>query len=125
MAIFRHFGNFNHLERFLSGASKLDPKTLLDRYGQEGVRALMEATPKDTGMTAESWGYKITKNKTGYKLSWTNSNTSEGIPIVILIQYGHGTGTGAYVHGRDFINPAIRPILDKLAKDLVKEVSEL
>ena len=122
---FRHYGKFERMEKFLNGLNKSVIQAILEKYGQEGVSALSAATPKDTGLTSQSWGYKITANKDRYNLIWTNSNESEGIPIVVLIQYGHGTGSGGFVQGRDFINPAIRPILDRIAEELSKEVTKL
>ena len=122
---FRHYGKFERMEKFLNGLNKSVIQAILEKYGQEGVSALSAATPKDTGFTSQSWGYKITANKDRYNLIWTNSNESEGIPIVVLIQYGHGTASGAFVEGRDFINPAIRPILDRIAEELSKEVTKL
>ena len=95
----------------------------LESYGREGVRALSSATPVDSGLTASSWDYNIQWNKNNVRLSWSNSNTTDrGTPIAILIQYGHGTKDGAYVQGRDFINPAIRPIFDKIADSVWQEV---
>lgn len=118
----KHKGNFKNTEMFLHGAKSTDIQ-MLERYGQEGVRALSSATPIDSGETASSWDYKITKTKTGYKLEWLNGHIVDGIPVAILIQYGHGTRNSGYVQGRDFINPAIQPIFDKLAEELWREVS--
>lgn len=97
----------------------------LKRYGEEGVRLLSNATPIDTGVTASSWGYKSTIGDGFISITWTNRNTTpNGIPIVILIQYGHATGNGGYVQGRDFINPAIQPLFDKIADEIWKEVTK-
>lgn len=95
----------------------------LTKYGEEGVRALSAATPRDTGTTASSWGYKIEKNTSGYSLTWTNNNkTSTGIPIVFLIEYGHAMPNGGHVEARPFINPALKPIFDEIARDIREEV---
>lgn len=94
----------------------------LDRYGQRGVEALAAATPVETGLTADSWEYEIVKSpRPGIR--WYNTNVVNGTPVVIMIQYGHGTGTGGYVYGRDFINPAMRPVFDTIAQDIWKEVT--
>lgn len=89
----------------------------LDRYGREGVEALSAATPKDTGETANAWSYRITENPNGAVISFYNSNVENGVSVAILLQYGHGTRNGGWVEGRDYINPALRPIFDKIAKD--------
>lgn len=110
----------NLLEKLKDGLNT----SFLDRYGQMGVEALSSATPKDTGKTADSWGYKIEKNASSVKLIWTNSNINEGVNIAIILQYGHGTGTGGFVQGIDYINPAMRPvfqeILDQVSKEVIK-----
>ena len=98
---------------------------ILQKYGEEGVRSLIEMTPKDTGETADSWAYEIKENAESVTLAFTNAAQNEGIPIAILIQYGHGTGTGGYVQPNDFINPAMKPIFEKIANDAWKEVHAL
>lgn len=125
MIKFTHRGNFDKMERFLRGYGKLNFKRLLESYGQEGVRALAAATPIDTGLTASSWSYQITISSSSFSISWTNSNVQDGVPIAIILQYGHGTGTGGYVQGRDYINPAIQPIFDKIADEIWEEVGRL
>lgn len=98
----------------------------LKKYGEMGVKALMEATPVDTGKTAASWGYEIVKKGNDYSIIWTNTNLSEGghgAPVVVLLYYGHITKTGGYVEGRDFITPAMRPVFDKIANDAWKEMN--
>lgn len=97
---------------------------LLEHYGEEGVKALSEATPVDSGKTANSWYYTVTRNENSAKIVWSNSNVSDGIPVAILIQYGH-QANGVYVEGRDFINPAMAPILDEISKKLWEEVANL
>jgi hypothetical protein len=94
----------------------------LDRYGQMGVDALSRATPVDSNRTANSWGYRIVRDRRGVGIEWFNTNDANGTPVAILIQYGHGTGTGGYVHGRDFINPAMRPVFDTIANEIWKKV---
>jgi len=95
----------------------------LSRYGEEGVQALAEATPKDSGDTARSWTYEIERTSTSYAIIWSNTNVVDGVPIAVLIQVGHGTGTGGYVSGRDYINPALRPVFDRIAASVWKEVT--
>jgi len=99
--------------------------SILQRYGPIGVNALANATPKDSGLTALSWDYSIEKHGSGYDLNWFNTHENNGTVIAILIQYGHGTGTGGYVPPNDFINPAMKPVFDKIAEDIWKEVSNL
>ena len=99
-------------------------RKILEKYGREGVVALANATPVDTGVTAASWTYKIRHSVYSLAIEWDNSSTTyTGIPIVVLIQYGHGTRNGGYVQGRDFINPTMKPIFDKIADELWKEVT--
>lgn len=94
----------------------------LERYAQMGVRALAEATPSESGRTAASWSYKIERSRGSYSIIWTNDHMVDGTPLAILLQYGHGTGTGGYVSGRDYINPAIAPIFDKIAEEVWRVV---
>lgn len=125
MIEFKHSGDFKHIEKFLSGASKIDLKRILNSCGQEGVRALASATPVDSGLTASSWGYGTSIIKGSSTIYWTNSNIKDGVPLAILLQYGHGTRNGGYVQGRDFINPALQNIFTKLANDAWKEITNL
>lgn len=97
---------------------------ILNKYGMKGVEALREATPKDTGKTSESWSYKITRENDIVKLSFLNSNRNQDVPIAIILQYGHGTKNGGWVEGIDYINPAIQPLFEELAKEIWKEVSK-
>lgn len=118
-------GSFNHTERFLRNAKKRDFYKNLDQYGRMGVEALSAATPVDTGTTAESWGYEIHESKGRVEIVWTNSNINDGWACVaLLIQYGHGLPQGGYVEGIDYINPAMRPIFDKIADGVWKEVTK-
>ena len=125
MIVLTQSGNFNNTERFLKGAKKLDIKRILESYGREGARALASATPVDSGLTADSWGFRVTISKGSFSIVWTNSNVVKGVPIAIILQYGHGTGTGGYVQGRDYINPAIQPIFQKIADSVWLEVRNL
>ena len=118
-------GNFKNIEKFFDGAKNRLPqriRSVLDRYGRQGVAALQMYTPKDSGETANSWKYEIFN----LGIAWSNTNvTSNGTPIAILLQYGHGTKNGGYVQGRDYINPALQPIFDEIADDCWKEVENL
>lgn len=125
MITFAQKGDFKKTSRFLKAIRDLRLDKILKKYGEDGVIALSNATPRDTGKTAEAWNYEIKKSNGSVHIYWTNSNVNKGIPIVILIQYGHGTRNGGYVQGRDFINPAIRPIFDKIADDIWAEVRSL
>ncbi|GHU56597.1 hypothetical protein FACS1894132_14150 [Clostridia bacterium] len=125
MVVIKHRGNFNNTERFLKGAVNMNLKRILDAYGQQGVRALAGATPIDSGKTASSWSYEIIINKGSISLAFTNSNVVDGVPIAILLQYGHATRNGGFVQGRDYINPAIQPIFDNISKNAWKEVRRL
>lgn len=115
-------GNFKKTEEMLKRSGNWSSKIDLDKYGSKGVAALKEATPKDTGLTANSWSYKITRSKNSVIISFENSNINDGVPIAIILQYGHGTRNGGWVEGYDYINPAVRPIFDELAKAAWKEV---
>lgn len=121
----RQKGDFSKTYRFLKSNKNGIDLSVLDRYGREGVNALASATPFDTGKTANSWYYKIEKNRGSVTISFLNSNIQNGIPIAIILQYGHGTGTGGWVQGRDYINPAIQPVFDKIAKHAWEEVTKL
>lgn len=125
MITFKQKGDFSKVAKYFEKQSNLGYKTLLDKYGKKGVEALAEATPKDTGKTASSWFYSTSISSTGVSITWSNSNFNKGVPIAIIIQYGHGTGTGGWVEGRDYINPAMRPIFDEIAEDLWKEMTEV
>ncbi len=118
-------GNFNNTDRFFNKAKKLKYQHILEKYGEKGVQVLASATPIDSGLTAESWSYEIVVSNGLYSIYWKNSNINDGVPIAIILQYGHGTGTGGYVQGREYINPAIKPIFDELAKSVWQEVSNL
>lgn len=123
MITLKSSGSFKRSDSFLTKLMQLDISSTLNRYGREGVTALSSATPVDSGVTAASWGYKVTKESNGWSITWTNSHVESGAPIAIMLQYGHGTGTGGYVQGQDYINPAIKPIFDRIARDIWKVVS--
>ena len=116
-------GNFNKTEEMLKKSGNWAKNINLDSYGVKGVEALRNATPKDTGLTANSWSYKIEKSNNNITISFENSNINNGVPIAIILQYGHGTRNGGWVEGYDYINPAVRPIFDELAKAAWKEVT--
>lgn len=118
-------GDFKNAEKFLKKSLGNDWMKVLDQYGREGVSALSQSTPKDTGLTASSWSYEITKKNGVIALTWKNSNVNKGVNIALIIQYGHGTANGGYVQGRDYINPALQPIFDKLAEQAWKEVTKV
>ena len=124
MISFRQKGDFSKLTRFLERAKNLVHLSDLDRYGREGVAALASATPVDTGKTAASWYYDIKINKESASITFNNSNIQNGVPIAIILQYGHGTRNGGWVEGRDYINPVIQPIFDKIAEGAWKEVTK-
>lgn len=121
--IFRQKGNFERTERFLLKNSRKDFRPIFEKYGVLGVNELKANTPVDTGETRESWHYKVSKTSKGYSLTWYNTHMAGSIPVVILIQYGHATRGGTYVQGIDFVNPAIKPIFDRIAIELWKEVT--
>ncbi|WP_300855636.1 HK97 gp10 family phage protein, partial [uncultured Clostridium sp.] len=111
--------------KFLERAKEVVHLGDLDKYGRAGVAALASATPVDSGLTASSWYYEITNKNGTATISFRNSNVQNGVPIAIILQYGHGTGTGGWVEGRDYINPAIQPIFDQIANNAWKEVERL
>ena len=125
MISFRQKGDFKKLTRYLERAKEVVKLGDLDKYGREGVAALSSATPKDTGLTADSWYYKIENKNGSAKITFNNSNIQNGVPIAIILQYGHGTRNGGFVEGIDYINPAIRPIFEKIANDAWREVTKL
>lgn len=125
MITFKHHGSFQSTERFLNASKNRNYKFTIEKYAREGVQALASNTPKDSGLTSEKWGYEIVTSGSGFRIFWTNTNIVDGLPVVILLQYGHGTRSGSFVEGRDFINPAIRPIFDRIAENLWKEVTSI
>ena len=122
---FTQKGDFSKLTRYLERVKEAARISILDKYGREGVAALASATPVDSGLAASSWGYEIKRTATSASIIFTNSDIENGFPVAIMLQYGHGTGTGGWVEGRDYINPAIQPIFDKIANNAWKEVTKL
>lgn len=120
-------GNYAKVQKYLENMSDLGTniRAMLEHYGQKGVIALKEYTPKATGKTAESWFYRVNYTKTMASVSWYNSNYNDGVNVAIIIQYGHGTRTGGYVRGRDYINPALQPVFDEMEKAIEKELVKL
>ena len=125
MISFRQKGDFSKLTRYLERVKEVVRHGDLDKYGREGVAALSSATPVDSGLTASSWYYKIENSHGRVVISFHNSNVQNGVPIAVILQYGHGTGTGGWVEGRDYINPAIQPIFDEIANNAWREVTKL
>lgn len=116
-------GSFKNTQAFLDHVHSLNIQSILASCGQMGISALSSATPKETGLAAQSWGFEVSKSGGMYELAWTNTDTENGFPVVIMLQMGHGTGTGGYVQGRDFINPAMKPVFDKIADIVWKAVT--
>jgi hypothetical protein len=119
---FKTTGSWKNTSSWLARISKGYLGSGLEKYGERGVDALSSATPRESGQTAESWGYRIKRNDNGFTIEWYNKHVVDGVNIAIILQYGHGTGTGGWVQGQNYINPAIRPVMDKIADDIWKEV---
>ena len=118
-------GSFNNTERYLARLKRGEQFAVLSKYGSLGQNALSNATPVESGLTAASWSYSIVQRPGYYSIRWHNSHIESGIPIAVILQYGHGTGTGGYVQGRDYIMPAIRPIFDQIAAEAWREVTRV
>ena len=125
MISFRQKGDFSKLDHYFERVKEAAKIGVLDKYGQAGVSALSSATPVESGKTASSWYYEIKRQNGSVSLEFYNSNVNNGVPIAVILQFGHGTGTGGWVQGRDYINPAIQPIFDKIAEDAWKEVTKI
>ena len=125
MITFRQKGDFSKLNSFLEKAKEAAKLGDLDKYGREGVSALASATPVDSGKTAGSWYYEIKRQNGSASITFNNSNINNGVPIAIILQYGHGTRNGGWIEGRDYINPAIRPIFDKIVDNAWREVTKI
>jgi hypothetical protein len=123
MISFRQKGDFSKLSKYLERVKEAVNIGILDKYGREGVAALASATPVDTGLTASSWSYEIVRRNGSATIEFHNSNIQNGVPIAIIIQYGHGTRNGGWVQGLDYINPAIQPLFNKIANDAWREVT--
>lgn len=124
MITFRQKGNFTKSTKYMEKLKTDIRQEILDKYGKEGIFALQQATPVDSGDTSNSWYYKIERNRGHVSICFYNSNIQNGVPIAIILQYGHATKNGGWVQGRDYINPAIRPIFDKMADSVWREVRE-
>ena len=122
MISFRQKGDFSKLSKYFEKMKEAAKIGMLDKYGREGVAALSSATPVESGKTASSWSYEIERQNGAVSIVFKNSNVNKGVPIAIILQLGHGTGTGGWVEGRDYIHPAIQPIFDKLANEAWEEV---
>ena len=125
MISFRQKGDFSKLNKYLERLKETVKLGDLDKYGREGVAALSSVTPRDSGLTVSSWYYEIKRQNGSVSITFNNSNINEGVPIAIILQYGHVTHGGGWVEGRDYINPAIQPLFDKIANDAWKEVTRL
>lgn len=125
MIRFQQRGNFSKTEKLLKKSFGKDYRSVLEKYAQEGVRSLSDATPIESGETASSWDYDIIQNESSLSIVWKNYHINKGVNIAVILQYGHGTRNGGYVEGRDYINPALRPIFDKMAEAAWKEVTRI
>lgn len=123
MITFEQKGDFKNTERFLKKMDSFNFGLTLKGVAQKGVAALVAATPIDSGLAANSWGYELTRSKNSFTITWTNSDVESGFPVAIMLQYGHGTRNGGYVKGRDYINPAMQPVFDKIAEEAWKVVT--
>ena len=125
MITFRQKGDFSKASRYFERLKEAAKLGVLDKYGREGVAALASATPTEIGLTASSWTYEIERKGNSVSIVYKNSNINKGVPIAVILQYGHGTGTGGWVQGRDYINPAIQPVFDRIADEAWKEVTKI
>lgn len=124
MITFHSKGDFSKTSKFLKRNIRMDYNGVLDRYGKMGVDALASVTPADSGATAASWDYRIVRAGDSVSIEFINTYQPNGFPVAIMLRFGHGTGTGGYVQGRDYISPVIQPIFDKMADDVWKEVTK-
>jgi hypothetical protein len=125
MISFRHKGDFSKANKYFERVKEAAKIGVLDKYGRAGVAALSSATPVDSGVTASSWSYNIKRQNGSVVIEFCNSHFNKGVPIAIILQYGHGTGTGGWVQGRDYINPAIQPIFDQIVEEAWREVTKI
>ena len=125
MITFTEKGDFSNTERWLARLKRQEMFAVLGKYGSIGVNALSNATPTDTGLAASSWYYTIQQRPGYYSIRWHNNDVEDGFPVAVMIQYGHGTGTGGYVQGRDYIMPAIRPVFDQILAEAMREVNRV
>ena len=119
---FRHRGSFDNTDAFLKAMQDFVIDRQLNHLAQEGMYALAATTPRDSGLTAQSWGYQVRRQGTNVTITWTNDSKNKGFPVAVMLQYGYGTGTGGYVSGRDYINPTMRPVFDRIADGVWREV---
>lgn len=124
MITFEQKGDFSKTRSLFQRLLEGPHMSILDKYGKQGVDALRSNTPKDSGKTSEAWGYEIEHSKDSVSIYWTNNNINQNVNIAVILQYGHGTGTGGYVQGVDYINPAMKPIFEKIASDAWKELTK-
>ncbi len=125
MISLRQKGDFSNAMKYFEKLRNVAKLGILDKYGKKGVEALSSATPIDSGTTAASWYYEIKHSGDSAAIQFYNSNINNGVPIALILQYGHGTGTGGWVQGRDYINPVIQPLFDEMAKEVWKEVTRI
>lgn len=123
MITFESQGDWRPTRNWMARMAKLDLALIMNQFGKEGVEALIRATPSSSGQTAGSWNYQVKRTGNSWRIDWTNSHVNKGVNIAVILQYGHGTRNGGYVVGRDYINPAIKPVFDKIAKQAWKEVT--
>ena len=125
MITFKQTGDFSKTQQAFKKMQDATKKGILNKYGQMGVAALASATPIESGRTASSWTYEIKNSSSGSSITFSNTNVNKGVNIAIILQYGHGTGTGGWVSGRDYINPAMRPVFDNIADSVWKEITNV
>ena len=123
MITFESQGDWRPTRNWMARMAKLDLALIMNQFGKEWVEALSRATPSSSGQTAGSWNYQVKRTGNSWRIDWTNSHVNKGVNIAVILQYGHGTRNGGYVVGRDYINPAIKPVFDKIAKQAWKEVT--
>lgn len=125
MITIKNIGSFDKTTKFFNRSKKVNYLNIFEKYGKQGVFELSQATPIDSGLTKDSWSYKIKRTKNGVNIQWTNSNIVDGVPIAILLQYGHATKNGGFVEGVDYINPALRETFNKITEEIIREVNAL
>lgn len=116
-------GEWKNTRKFLKFIQTWEVKHILEKYAEEGLRSLTDATPSESGKTAECWDYEVEASASSGAIHWTNTNINDGVNIALIIQYGHGLRQGGYVEGTDYINPAIKPVFEALAEEAWKEVT--
>lgn len=116
-------GSFDQTRKYLQKMARGDFYRGLDKFAREGANALADATPIESGLSAGSWNYKIERSRANLTITWNNTDVENGFPVAVMLQYGYSTGTGGYVQGRDYINPAMRPIFDRIEEAVRKAVT--